>query len=64
MRNTDTVSYMTAPTTDDVMTLVSLRIPLDTLVWLDTHARDEKCSRSKLVREMLTSPRHIPDDHQ
>lgn len=61
MRYTATVSYMATPTTDDVMTLVSLRVPMDLLVWLDTHARDEERTRSDLVREMLTTQRHIGD---
>lgn len=49
----------TAP--EDVMAMISLRVPLHLLVWLDTRARDEERTRSDLVREMLTSGRHVPE---
>lgn len=49
--------------TDDETMMISLRLPLDLVVQLDRQAREEDDSRpnrSRLVREMLTSPRHIP----
>lgn len=56
-----TVSYMSTTAPEDVMAMISLRVPLHLLVWLDTRARDEERTRSDLVREMLTSGRHVPE---
>lgn len=51
----------TTATHEELTMMISLRLPLSHVVWLDQHARDEGQTRSKLVREMLTSERHIPE---
>lgn len=44
----------------DLDTMISLRIPMQWLFAMDTIIQTEGGDRSKLLRELLTTPRHIP----